>query len=345
MPGMMRTLLLVAGLTLATSPLPRGPVAPPDSAGGPAAHAITRLLARAIDVPVDSIAIVETHGCVWPDAALGLGRPGEQYSPLHTPGYRIRVRARGVTYEYRTDRTASLVRTESGPLPAPPALVLEWVRAPGETLRVDAAGQVSGRVGRHRARFALTPDERWVINHWRGLSSPIDDAGARDGLRLLAGIGSRALAPEERRAVRETMDGACARTLPLDVIARRDLAGADRTSDREPLLAWHREGGIAGFCDDLVVMRGGLAAIASCRTAHAVRDTVWLAASDLAQVYAWSDSMGQTVVLHADPPGVRDRLQVVFTLQGSGRRAAAEAEKAAIEAWAAHLVATQRKEN
>ena len=40
----------------------------------------------------------------FPDAAFGAGSPGELSAQMITPGWRIRLRARGEKYEYRANR-------------------------------------------------------------------------------------------------------------------------------------------------------------------------------------------------------------------------------------------------
>lgn len=51
------------------------------------------------EVKEDSVADAE-----FPDAAFGAGTPGEMSAQMITPGWRIRLNARGQTYEYRANR-------------------------------------------------------------------------------------------------------------------------------------------------------------------------------------------------------------------------------------------------
>ena len=39
----------------------------------------------------------------WPDASLGCPEPGHSYGQVITPGFLVRVRVRGETWEYHTD--------------------------------------------------------------------------------------------------------------------------------------------------------------------------------------------------------------------------------------------------
>lgn len=61
-----------------------------------------RDLAKRLKVPVEGIAVVEAKATVWPDASLGLPRPGEMYAQALTPGWRVILEAEASKYLYCT---------------------------------------------------------------------------------------------------------------------------------------------------------------------------------------------------------------------------------------------------
>jgi hypothetical protein len=62
--------------------------------------------ARTLRVTPDRIAIVASEAVVWPDGGLGCARPDEMVTTVQTPGFRLRVQARGDERElvYHTNR-------------------------------------------------------------------------------------------------------------------------------------------------------------------------------------------------------------------------------------------------
>ena len=111
-------------------------------------------------------------------------------------------------------------------------------------------------------------------------------------------------------------------------------------ANSEVALTWHREGGIAGFCDDLTVSLSGDVRALSCKggAAKAVGQAR-LSPQDLQKLNNWvghldSFEYTQTDQAKADAMTIR----VAFT--GQGDAAASDAEKQDIQAWAAQLFTT-----
>lgn len=67
-------------------------------------------LATQLNVAVDQIRIVEFEQAEWSDSCLGLGRLDESCLQAITPGWRVVLEVNGVSYEIRTDETASVIR-------------------------------------------------------------------------------------------------------------------------------------------------------------------------------------------------------------------------------------------
>ncbi len=97
-------------------------------------------------------------------------------------------------------------------------------------------------------------------------------------------------------------------------------------------LTWHREGGIAGFCDDLQIYLAGEVLGSSCKNGD-VYPPGQLTADELRQLTTWVTSFG-AVVLESKDPAVADAMTLRLTLNGSGSGQPAEADKTALYTWA-----------
>ncbi|MEZ4634258.1 MAG: hypothetical protein R2856_04645 [Caldilineaceae bacterium] len=91
-----------------------------------------------------------------------------------------------------------------------------------------------------------------------------------------------------------------------------ETAVAGRTSAAAYLvLTWHREGGIAGFCDDLAIYTTGQAVATSC---SGVASDIALSDAQLGQLYAWLDTLQSFEVKQNDPAGAADAMQITLLL-------------------------------
>jgi hypothetical protein len=106
-------------------------------------------------------------------------------------------------------------------------------------------------------------------------------------------------------------------------------------------MEWRREGGIAGFCDDIRIDSGGHAILSSCKPAAAGADGAgnWqrLTSDDLTQFYGWLDQLGAVQAEQTDP-AVADAMTVRATLAGRAEGQAADADKNAMLQFGATLL-------
>ncbi len=79
-----------------------------DSPADPTAERMISLarehLAGRLRVTAAQIALVAADPVQWRDAGLGCPKPGVDYLPVPTPGYRIVLQVDGVTYEYHANQ-------------------------------------------------------------------------------------------------------------------------------------------------------------------------------------------------------------------------------------------------
>lgn len=84
-------------------------------------------LARRALVKHDAITVVSATEQQWSDGALGCPQPGQMYTQMLVPGYRVVMQAAGNRYAYHSDRRGNFIVCSNG-LSFPP--VKEQVKNP-----------------------------------------------------------------------------------------------------------------------------------------------------------------------------------------------------------------------
>ena len=102
-------------------------------------------------------------------------------------------------------------------------------------------------------------------------------------------------------------------------------------------MTWRREGGIAGFCDELSVYAGGQAPAVTCQTSPASElGARWLSSPQLGQLFTWIDGLASFQYGQKDP-AVADAMSVDLSFNGAGQATALAAEQQAMLAYAGNL--------
>lgn len=86
---------------------------------------------------------------------------------------------------------------------------------------------------------------------------------------------------------------------------------------RSRAFTWHREGGVAGFCDDVTVYLTGYVTTSDCKGFHA---EAYLTASQLEQLYGWVYRLGDFDYDDSNAP-LADGMQLTLSLNGTGQGA------------------------
>jgi hypothetical protein len=71
-------------------------------------------LAAMLGIPPGEIEVTAVQAVQWRDAGLGCPKPGVDYLPMPTPGYRISLQAGGATYDYHSDQATRVILCRSG---------------------------------------------------------------------------------------------------------------------------------------------------------------------------------------------------------------------------------------
>ena len=101
-----------------------------------------------------------------------------------------------------------------------------------------------------------------------------------------------------------------------------------------PVITYHREGGIAGFCDDVSIYADGRAIINSCKSAQ--KAEVTLSATQLATLTQWLNAFQGFDYQHKDP-AVTDAMSVSLKFIGYGQNQASDADIQAISGFLSQI--------
>ena len=110
-----------------------------------------------------------------------------------------------------------------------------------------------------------------------------------------------------------------------------------QTEKPEVAVTWRREGGIAGFCDEMQILTNGEVKARSCR--GNAEKTVKLSSEDLNRLNTWRKRFGNFDI-DSNQRGVADGLNVTLSLRGTGSGRPTDAERQEISQWAERVYQT-----
>lgn len=296
------------------------------------AMTVRQMLMQQVQANFDAIEVVAVEESEWPDGCLGLPATNEACTLALVPGYRVVLAVNGVQYVYRTDATASVIRMAEAPQPQIGDAVITWTQ-PAEvgvctTATIGTEGVAFGLCGGPAMQGYLgNPESQHDLMWFMSTYAPFE-AETMAGTVVFNGVGSQTATPAEQRMVAEWAQ-----------LAHLEAASGRTGASWGLAFAWHREGGIAGFCDDLTVYVTGRVYASSCKGSEPQNlGQARLNAEQLAQLYTWVDTFQGFEVEQSDP-AVADAMTVRLVFSGSGEQPASEAEQQAILAFAAELFA------
>lgn len=151
---------------------------------------------------------------------------------------------------------------------------------------------------------------------------------------LLAGCGGLVAVPDSRPAPEEGVTPAP--VPPTEEPAKGDEEGLEALGGG---LEWRRVGGIAGFCDLVIVDALG-ATVSTCRTEPPeIRANLTLTAAQAKQVQSWLDALAPFEHEQSDG-AVADGMTITLTFAGQGTAQPTADDIAAMEALVMELLRT-----
>lgn len=295
-----------------------------------------QVLAQQQHLKPQDITVLSAESVQWPDQCLGVEIKGMTCAQSITPGYRVVLQANGKQYEYHTNQSGSAAILASAPQAGSQDAVISWTRQGGvcETAQIGSQTVAFGSCGNAlmEASFAA-PERKDDLAYFTSTYSSFD-AETPAGKLNFKGQGSRQASAVEQRMIAEW-----AHLVFVEAAGGRSGAGYGLA------FAWHREGGVAGFCDDLSVYVTGEADATSCKSTQAARPLrVRLSVDQLTQVYAWVDSLKNFEMSQKDP-AIADAITVRMVFSGNGQKDASQADQQAILDFASSLYADMIRSN
>ena len=309
----------------------------PPQAGAPAAETANpaalnqrQVLAMQLQLDLDKVAITTVEAVTWPDACLGKPNPAEMCAAAETPGYRVTLTANGEQYLYHTNADGSQVRLAAAPQPQIGDRRIEWTGNSDSgcnTAQIGTAGIAIGRCYEEvklGLPLAVATRATELADFTEEFASFTADTVV--GSVVLTGTGTTTATPAQQRMIAEW-----ARLVQLEAQGGRGGASWGLA------FAWHREGGFAGFCDDLTVYLTGEVWAGSCRgTTPEDLGHFRLSAEQLATLYIWVDTFAPFEYGQRDL-ATADSMTVYLIFSGAGAQTATEADQALILDFAQHL--------
>ncbi len=297
-----------------------------------AAFAAREALAGLLGVSAETIEIRNVEPAEWPDGCLGLAGPDEMCTMAIVPGYRITLVSGASQYVYRTDERGASLRREVG----------VFFAAPGERVRPLAAWQnpectESASLSPEGLSFGACggPYSVWpwaggvlpaAMLHFLETFAPFE-AETPAGKILFNGAGAEMASPAQQRAIAEWMK-------IQFLVAQSGRPEADWGL----ALTYSRQGGFAGFCDEMKVYLDGAVLLSSCKN---VDVDYRLDAGQLEQLYAWYDGLAKIDYSYTDP-GTADAMSTTLAMPAQGDTTADEAAVNEILAFCAALIQQAR---
>lgn len=266
---------------------------------------LRRVMARRLGVAPSEVQVGQPEAVEWSDACLGYQHPAELCAAAVTPGFRVIVSAGGNQYEVRTDAGFTRARLPGGEeLP---------LRLP-ENIRAAVARELGTAAGDLQVLFIEKVE-------WPDSCMGVEAAGTACAEVVTPGYRVLAQAGEQRAEVRVNAEG----------------SQAVRVNDA-PVFTWKREGGVAGFCDELEVLQSGLLRAYSCKEPSTLVIESQLGEQQQAQLAQWTAAYRSFEFEQTDPASA-DGMRVSMKFSGQGQRQATQAEMALVQQMAAELFA------
>ena len=307
----------------------------PQTAGGgvwsteaaPAVDAAIKALSSKLSVLASTITVVSVEAVEWPDSCLGV-QTGRACLMVITPGYKVILAVGSKQYEVHTDAAGkAAIVTSSGPISMKPSIIWQSSDQPCQKASITPQGVSYGpcqgvlALSNFAGAIRLTQLTNYVQKY------QAFTANTPAGQITFNGGGQLTASTAEQRAIAE-----------WSKLVFMEAQGGRSGAAWGLAFSWHREGGIAGFCDDLGVYLDGEVIASSCKNTPLKNGGhITLSADQLAQLYAWTDSLQYFDFTQANDPGVSDAMSIVLSFNGSGKTLATDADKLAILDFASQV--------
>lgn len=310
------------------------PIPTPGPTAEPVPEAVLMVgqtLARQLDLQPTQVAIASLENVTWDNDCLGIFLEGATCNQQTTPGFVVVFQVGDDQYTYHMDEAGDVVRLALAPAPQVGNPIINWqfTDTNCQAVLIGDEGVAFGECNAPMIASQLTSPDRLVdLEYFNEAFYPFQ-ANTPAGKVVFTGLGTQKPTLAEKRMVAEW----------ARLVYKEALAG--HTSASYGLsLAWHREGGFAGFCDDISVYLTGEINATSCKSGIATGlGRSRLDSAQLAQIYTWVDNFTEFEVSLSDGEGVSDSMTTYLAFTGTGEAQPTEQDQQAVLEFAADLYA------
>ncbi len=309
------------GTPVPGTPVPSTPAIDSDAA----VKAAKNSLADQLRINVDSVQLLFAQSIQWPDSCLGVTQSGIMCAMHVVDGYLIQLSANDQTYELHTNLDGSQIVRVPGLIPTPAGI--SFTVGTGEQCQIflieenqnvlhgscDKSLETTPFIEAYRASEL---DHYIASYHSFTLNTP-------NGFVNFIGKGDTEASSSQQRSM-----AAWADMVANEITAGRSSAGTGL------VIGWHREGGLAGFCDDVTIYASGVAAATTCKSGKAEEvGKIWLNREQIDQLYQWFDNFARFEYNPATN-ATADAMTIELVFEGQGKNSASEDDQAAIASFA-----------
>jgi hypothetical protein len=295
-----------------------------------ATSAATFVLAEHLNIGEDQVQIVDAQPVQWPDSCLGVPQSGIMCAMHVVDGYRITLSANGQTYEVHSNLDGSQTVLVPGPVPAS-AGISYTVNKDNQCQAFQfnqgqdvAVGPCDGILKQVPYSQSIQRDElNYFVLTYQSFSTDTPN-----GFLVFSGKGQLRASGVEQRSI-----------LTWAQIAADGVQAGRSSAAEGVLISWHREGGVAGFCDNLSVYETGVVSASSCKNGQSVDlGQTWLDSDQLTQIYQWMDNLSRFEYTD-QTTAAADGMTINLVFAGQGSTTATASDQQAIETFAEGLFA------
>jgi hypothetical protein len=270
----------------------------------PAQRAAVQALADALGISINQVKVASAEAIDWPNGCLGVQRMGVMCTQQIVPGFRIILEANGQQYEYHTNSSGSQVvpAGDQQPIPASNSAVKAATRD-----LANALGEPQDRVSLVSAAIIEWPNSCLGIQPTNIACAAIVTPGY---LILLEASGHQ--------------------------YEYHTSAAGDQVVPATLGLSWTRQGGLAGFCDEMQIYLPNKVNASNCKpqgSASSADLSELISSSEMDQFNQWLDAFGALSLTQKDP-AVMDAMTQTLLLQGFGHGQPDSAQQQAMFNWA-----------
>jgi hypothetical protein len=285
-------------------------------------------LAKQLNIGTDLIQLVSIQQVQWPDGCLGIQQPGIMCAMHVVDGYRITLSENDQTYEIRTSLDGSQIVFVDGSMPEAGRISFTTHNEDGCQifLITESNGVAYGSCNGKLEMIPFVESSRSTeLDHFITTFKSFSFDTSNGSVDII-GTGSTTPSVDERRSI----------SIWIKLVIDETQAGCSSAANGL-VIGWHREGGLAGFCDDLSVYATGAVSASSCKNGQA-KDLgqTWLDNEQLSQLYKWIDSMGRFESTLKTGTAV-DALTITLDFSGQGNAFANESDQQSIQTFTEKL--------